>query len=128
MAGGRPKKGIKWPGHPPPGKDRPTIRDRGKVIEMTCAGFNQEEIARYFKMDPETLRKYYADELQNSYQMRKTKLMRLTYRAALAGCRHSREFWLTTKGGMYKAQAPEKTENENKAVALLESINKSINK
>lgn len=80
-------------------KHRPTIHSRSKVIEFVCAGFTQAQIASYMRLDHKTIRKYYANEIDNSLAMRTSKLARNLFLDALKGDRISREFWLKCKGG-----------------------------
>lgn len=91
----------------------PTLRSRGRVIEFVCAGFTQDSIALYLEISPDTLRKHYAPELDKSVMMRTSKLARNVYLDAVGGCKASRSFWLTHKGGWYAAKAPEKKEDES---------------
>jgi hypothetical protein len=91
---------------------KPTIHSRSKVIEFVCAGFRRSDIANYFRMDEETLNKYYKHELDQSLMHRTARLSRNVYLDALNGCKSSRTFWLTHRGGWYPAKAPDKISDE----------------
>src|SRR5258708_34330516 len=90
-----------------------TMHNRMKIIDFVCAGFKQEEIAAYFNINTDTLRKYYALELDKSKMNRVGKLARNLYLDALAGCKDSRKFYLTCQAGWAPAKPIEKSEEKS---------------
>jgi len=72
----------KGPGRPP---YKPTIEGRRKVEQMKFCGESDNVIARALGIDPETLRKHFADELADGHAQRKAELVGLLFDAARKG-------------------------------------------
>ena len=109
----------------------PTIHNRMKVIEFCCAGFSQDQIASYFSIHADTLRKHYRNELDNSLMMRTAKLSKNVYLDALRGDRWSRNFWLTHRGGWYPARGKEEDAGKDAEASLkkfVESLDAAADK
>lgn len=104
-----------------PGEHVPDIHKRSKVIEFTCAGFNHDQVANYFNISVNTLKKHYENELNNSLMMRTGKLARNLFRDGLAGDKGSREFWLKCRAGFAPAK-PLDDAKSSLAEALLEKL------
>lgn len=100
----------------------PTIKTRGKVIEFICSGFGQKDIAMYFDINEDTLRKYYREELDKAHIHRTSKLGGKLYKQALGGDFKSQEFWLRTQGRWANAKPKEDIERDNKIDSLLETL------
>lgn len=87
----------------------PTEETRQKVIDLSCNGFSQLDIADYLDIDDKTLRKHYKVELGNAKKDKTIKLGNSLYNDALAGDKQAREFWLKTQGRWSYAKPQEES-------------------
>lgn len=74
----RPSKG----GRPP---YRPSIEDRQTVEQMKFVGESDNTIARALGIDPDTLRKHFADELADGHAQRRKEVIGLLFKSARDG-------------------------------------------
>ena len=104
----------------------PTSYTRKKVVNLSCAGFNQGLIAKYLGVNVNTLRKHYRRELDDALMDKTVVLANMLYKDALNGCQRSREFWLKCRGGWSYAKATEE-DKSSKTESLLEKLNAKNN-
>jgi hypothetical protein len=101
---------------------QPTDEARQKVIDLSCNGFNQADIADYLDIDEKTLRKHYRKELDNSKRDKTIALGNKLYLRALDGDAGAQEFWLKCQGRWSYAKSPEDSEKDAKQFSLLEKV------
>lgn len=77
----KPKSGRR-PGRP---AYRPSIEDRKTVEQMKFCGESDNTIARALNIDPDTLRKHFADELADGHAQRRKEVIGLMFDAARGG-------------------------------------------
>ena len=85
----------------------PNDKKRAKVIAFTCAGFTQEEVARYLNIDIKTLVKYYKQELDEAKYEKIGELSDIAYQLARAGDQKMLEFVLKCRGRWSYYKPPE---------------------
>lgn len=78
----KPRKRASKGGRPP---YRPTIEGRRTVEEMKFCGESDNTIARALGIDPDTMRKHFADELADGHAQRRKEVIGLLFAAARAG-------------------------------------------
>jgi phage repressor protein C with HTH and peptisase S24 domain len=64
---------------------KPTIEARQTVEEMKYCGESENVIARALGIDPDTLRKHFADELENGHSNRRREVIGLMFKSARDG-------------------------------------------
>lgn len=64
---------------------RPSIEDRKTVEEMKFVGESDNTIARALSIDPDTLRKHFADELADGHAQRRKEVIGLLFKSARNG-------------------------------------------
>jgi hypothetical protein len=64
---------------------RPTLEDRKTVEQMKFCGESDNTIARALNIDPDTLRKHFADELADGHAQRRKEVIGLMFDAARSG-------------------------------------------
>ncbi len=64
---------------------RPSIEDRKTVEQMKFCGESENTIARALTIDPDTLRKHFADELADGHAQRRKEVIGLMFDSARAG-------------------------------------------
>ncbi|TKT78412.1 hypothetical protein [Aquamicrobium sp. LC103] len=64
---------------------RPSIEDRKTVEQMKFCGESDNTIARALNIDPDTLRKHFADELADGHAQRRKEVIGLMFDAARGG-------------------------------------------
>ena len=106
-------------------KYEPTDESRALVRDLYAAGIRQERIAEHLEIDPTTLRKYYRNELDISFEKMIGGMVSNLFQDAMNGDKQSREFWLKTRGGLYFAKAPDEQPVINLTTAL-EQLNDTI--
>ena len=99
----------------------PTEETREKVVEFSCAGYNQQQIGDYLDIDEKTLRKHYRNELDKAKMEKTIALSGSLYRDALAGNEQAREFWLKCQARWAYAKPPEE-EKKTHMESLLEKL------
>lgn len=100
---------------------QPTPESRKKVIGFTSSGFTQQQIADYFDLDSETIKKYYAEELKKTKMDKTSKLGGSIYRRGLKGDTKAAMFWLRTQAGWIETKDKE-TDNAPLIAKLLEML------
>lgn len=101
-------------------KHIPTDEIRQKVFEFVSFGVSEEEIARFFKIDPKTLRKYYREELDNAVLAANSKVANRLYNKAVnMDDTSAMIFWLKTRARWSTADAQKVADNTQ---ALLEKL------
>jgi len=100
----------------------PTAKTRGKVEGFVCAGFTQEQIAKYLDISVDTLYKYYKQELDKTHMDKTAVLTDSVYKDALSGDKGQRELWLRTIGKLSNAKPREEKERDEKILTLLEQL------
>ncbi len=101
---------------------KPTDETRDLVAKLVVAGCSQEKIAFYLDIKDDTLRKHYARELQVPLIDATEVLANSLYQSALNGDKEDRRFWLTHRGGWYKAVAPPVDQGAGNMETILEKI------
>ena len=109
-----------------PHEHKPTLESRAKVVGFMCGGFNQEQVATYFKISSVTLRKHYSEELDKSRMDRMMVLTDNLYKDAVEGCKSSREFWLKTIGRLSFAKPQEEKDATDRMVTVLERLENKL--
>lgn len=71
------------PGGRPP--YRPSLADRQTVEEMKFVGESDNTIARALGIDPDTLRKHFADEIADGHAQRRKEVVGLLFKSARDG-------------------------------------------
>lgn len=105
----------------------PTPETREEVGDFVCAGYNHEQIAEYFNIDHETLKKHYKEELCNA-KMRLINLVSKTaYQKALEGNEKMIDFVLRTQAKWVTPKAPEDVEKDKQTNTLLGRLVDKIN-
>lgn len=74
--------GARSGGRPP---YKPTIESRRVVEEMKFCGESENVIARALRIDPDTLRKHFEDELADGHAQRRKEVIGLIFTSARAG-------------------------------------------
>ncbi|PRD42167.1 hypothetical protein C5748_17020 [Phyllobacterium phragmitis] len=64
---------------------RPSIEDRQTVEELKFVGESDNSIARSLRIDPDTLRKHFPDELADGHAQRRKEVIGLLFRSARDG-------------------------------------------
>lgn len=64
---------------------RPSIEDRKTVEQMKFCGESDNTISRALNIDPDTLRKHFADELADGHAQRRKEVIGLMFDAARSG-------------------------------------------
>jgi len=64
---------------------RPSLEDRQTVEEMKFVGESDNTIARALGIDPDTLRKHFADELTGGHAQRRKEVIGLLFKSARDG-------------------------------------------
>lgn len=101
---------------------KPTQETREKVAKLAIAGCSQEKIAFYLNITDETLRKYYARDLEVPLLDCTMELSNALYESAMNGNVDDRKFWLTHRGGWYKSPTPEKKEDVDTKESIIEKL------
>src|SRR5688572_16790694 len=78
----RPKAPARKPGRP---EYRATIEQRQTVEEMKFCGESDNTIARALGIDPDTLRKHFADELADGHAQRRKEVIGMLFTSARGG-------------------------------------------
>ena len=86
---------------------KPTDQQRRQVEAMAGYGIPHNDIGRVMRLDPKTLRKYYADELANGSTKATSKVAESLYRQAVEGNVSAAIFWMKARAGW-----SEKTQHE----------------
>lgn len=102
----------------------PTKESRQTVIDLCCAGFNQNEIAEYLDISANTLRKHYREELTKAKKQKTIALANNLYKDALNGDAKAREFWLCCQARWSKA----KDKDDIDTAAAVESLKPLLEK
>jgi hypothetical protein len=64
---------------------RPTLEDRQTVEQMKFCGESDATIARALSIDPDTLRKHFADELADGHAQRRKEVIGMLFKSARGG-------------------------------------------
>jgi hypothetical protein len=83
-------------------RHQPTAENRGTVQAMAGYGIPQEDIGRVLKIDPKTLRLYYAEELATGSIVATAKVAANLFKVATGSGRQAVTaaiFWLKTRAG-----------------------------
>ena len=64
---------------------RPSLEDRATVEELKFVGESDNTIARALGIDPDTLRKHFADELADGHAQRRKEVIGLLFKSARDG-------------------------------------------
>ncbi|NTS30678.1 hypothetical protein HQ945_05375 [Phyllobacterium sp. BT25] len=64
---------------------RPSLEDRQTVEEMKFVGESDNMIARALRIDPDTLRKHFANELADGHAQRRKEIIGLLFKSARDG-------------------------------------------
>ena len=78
-------------------RHRPTAESRAYAEKLGGLGLPQEQIARLLNIDPVTLRKYYADDLERGSSSATANVAGALYRAAMEGNTTAQIFWLKVR-------------------------------
>ncbi len=105
-----------------PHEHRPTDQSREKVIGLSCAGYNQEDIASYFDISVDTLVKHYRIELREKKKDKIQAVSDMAYQKALEGNPKMIELVLKNQGNWASAKAPEDVEKDKHHLTLLEKV------
>jgi hypothetical protein len=108
-----------YPGGEP--EHEPTEETRQKVIDLSCNGFNQTDIADHLDIDDKTLRKHYRVELNKAKREKTLILGNSLYQDAVNGNEQAREFWLKCQARWAYAKPPE-DDKPTKMESLLEKL------
>lgn len=76
---------------------KPTAKTREQVSDFKSFGITHEEIAAFFSISDETLKKYYKKELEESVLRANAAVARALYKKAIGGDVASMLFWLKTR-------------------------------
>jgi hypothetical protein len=76
---------------------KPTGESREAVRSLASFGVSREEIAKYIKIDPDTLVKYYSDILDTAKTNANRNIAEMLYQKALKGDTTCMIFWLKTQ-------------------------------
>lgn len=101
---------------------RPTDETKKRVADFSIAGYSQEKIASYLNISDDTLRKYYAKELEVPLMDCTAILSNDLFNSALNGDKEDRRFWLTHRGGWYKTPVPDKEKEGDGTQSLIEKL------
>lgn len=69
------------------------------VRQLALVGLNQDQMGKILKLDPKTLRKYYADEIDNTRERLNGQIAMSLAQRALGGDTVSSIFWLKAQAG-----------------------------
>lgn len=86
---------------------QPSETERKLVERMAACGITQEQIAKVVGIDPKTLRKYCADELDHASTRANANVAASLYQAAIKGNVSAQIFWCKTRLGWKEVQAVE---------------------
>lgn len=101
---------------------KPTDETRKKVGDLTVAGYGKEKVAAYLRISDDTLKKYYAHELEAPLMDCTALLSNDLFMSAVNGDKDDRRFWLTHRGGWYKTPTPEKKEDAEAKESIIEKL------
>lgn len=76
---------------------KPDEKTKKMVESMSAYGITQTQIARVVGCDEKTLRKYYAEELENAEAKANTQVANVLYKKAMEGDLTAVIFWLKTR-------------------------------
>ena len=82
---------------PNPTPHEPTEKTRKTVEAMSSYGIPQEDISKVIGIDPKTLRKYYAFELDTATAKANSQVAQRLYQKCLEGDTTSMIFWMKTR-------------------------------
>lgn len=99
----------------------PTLETKAKIIGFSCAGFTQEQMAKYLKISVDTLVKYYSDELDQAKMEKISQISSNVYKQAMEGNEKMAEFVLKTQGRWSYAKPPE-DDKKSTTDTLLEKL------
>lgn len=105
-----------------PHEHRPTELTKAKVEGFSCAGFTQEQIAKYLEIDVDTLVKHYRAELHNAKLDKISQISGNVYKKALEGDEKMMEFVLKCQGRWSYAKAPEESKKDEAITALTQIL------
>lgn len=109
----------------------PTSLTREKVTAFSCAGFAQAWIAKYLKIDEDTLVKHYAEELHNARMEKLEMVAAHAFRRAMEGSDKMVELICRTQLRWANAKSEEELETAKKAadaqVSILERLSAQQN-
>ena len=104
---------------------------KAQVFALSSFGVPQEEIGRFIGVSDDTLRKYYADEIDKAAVDRNSKVAAFLFRSASGDaledgashtdCLRAAFFWLKTRGGWKETNVNEHTLSDPLAL-LLEQV------
>lgn len=99
----------------------PTDKDRKQVAIMAGIGLTHNQIAKIIGVSDETLRKYYAEELEISAAKMNATVAQNLYSIATSkgpGAVPSAIFWMKTRGGWREVERKEITGIDGGAIQL----------
>lgn len=99
----------------------PTDKDRKQVTLMAGIGLTHDQIAKIIGISDETLRKYYATELEVSAAMMNAQVAQNLFSIATskgAGAVASAIFWMKTRGGWREVERKEITGKDGAPIAI----------
>jgi hypothetical protein len=82
---------------PGPKPHKPDIKTRKSVEMMSAVGIRQDEIAACLRLAPNTLTRYYRDELDNAANKANAKVAGALFNKAVNGDTTAMIFWLKTR-------------------------------
>lgn len=109
-------------------RHEPTHTSRKLVKELYACGVSKARIAERLKISPNTLQKWYEDELDNNKEQLASALAKNLYNDALEGNQRDREFWLRCQARWAYAKSPEELEQKERELSLLEKEIDNLNK
>ena len=115
------KKYIPRPGGTQPSEHIPTLHTRKMVGGFVCAGFNKEQIAKYFDINLDTLNRNYYRELKEEKMRRTLILSDNLFADAEGGDKDSRKFWLERQARWIIPKAREE-DNKTSTDTLIEKL------
>lgn len=107
-------------------KHIPTDENRAIIRRFTIGGLTHEDIALYFDIDVNTLRKYYREDLHNAKMDKLAILGENLYIDALNGCKQSRELYLRCQGKWSNYKPLDSDPDKQAMSSLLEKLIEKI--
>lgn len=99
----------------------PTAATRGAVESMAAYGIPQADIARSIGIDPKTLRKHYAEEIETAAAKANARVAQTLYKIATdpthKSCASAAMFWAKARMGWREAADPDVGKKEQRQEA-----------
>lgn len=110
------------PGGIQPHEHIPTDETKWKVVGFTCAGYDQEDIAKYLRISVDTLQRHYADQIDKAKMEKIDEISGVAYKLAREGNEKMIMFILNMQGKWAAYKRPEASEDKDIQTSLMQKL------